>query len=456
MHTYIFTNLNNYTLTTKRDILINPNLVTSALIISLKKRGMSSLVETLYKLHDVRYCGFCGAKMHTTQFEFLYDVADNNMVTIRSGGSKKDKPYGKYYACIEKDCSRHGLNPNSVEFVSKAFNVSLDDALSIIHKRNASPFYVTNYNSIDDYIEYQSHSYMSSEQRDLANIQRQETYYKNKEAYISKYGIAAWDDFNKRKNTTSFDYFLKKHNNNYEIATIEFNKRIKLIIPERPKFDAPYDKILKWWNGNYGGLCKTKEEFYTECTDRLSKKGIIGKCLFINGLYDVINNKGEFKKDQYFFWIGSIIFEVQDFFDFLHIQKEVIHVINKFSTKMYSYSHVVDGFCFRSDMEYTFYTKIKGLPNVVVLGTNQRYPTLSNNGKLRFYDFKIECNNKIYYIELCSNIDNEYIHNQLIKQESFGSICIIPKFIDKFIDDIKNNREINIKGYYEYSLSDTV
>ena len=59
--------------------------------------------------------------------------------------------------CNNDNCinERKKYNPNSAEWVSITKNISIDDALKIIHERNQSPFYRNNHQNEDDYLKSQ-------------------------------------------------------------------------------------------------------------------------------------------------------------------------------------------------------------------------------------------------------------------------------------------------------------
>lgn len=55
--------------------------------------------------------------------------------------------------CSEKSCidERKKLNTNSVKYISIVYNVDSDEALKILHSRNKSPFYKSNFKSDSEY-----------------------------------------------------------------------------------------------------------------------------------------------------------------------------------------------------------------------------------------------------------------------------------------------------------------
>lgn len=71
------------------------------------------------------------------------------------------------------------------------------------------------------------------------------------------------------------------------------------------------------------------------------------------------------------------------------------------------------------------------------------------SGMLKKYDFKIQYNDEILFIEICSNVDQEYIDNVLNKRDMFDCILISKRFIQQFISDASNGIDLKRGDYYE-------
>lgn len=436
MPTYTFKNLNNITITFKHSIHDAQNLVTRSLKISLKKRGLIEIFNKVINLHEKRKCSFCDGEVNRNNFILAYHEHANGVI-VSSGGHPKDKEYGNYHVCINSKCRSTKLNPNSVEFVSGAYRISREEALQVIHSRNSSPFYVENYESNDEYISHQSHSEMSDADRKSAHEKRLSTYYFNKEKFINTYGVDIWKESQQVKDSSSIEYFIKKHG---EIEGPQyFLDKIKRTTHFRPNIDAEYSVILKWWNSQYSNF-DTTEKFKEECKRRLSRYGLIGQCIVISQVENID------PAAELFFAYGKRVYKIIDLFDYLSIPKEVLKIKNQFHTKMYSYSSIVDGLFFRSDKELSFYLTIKDIVDCNVVSTNRKY----DGDNLYFYDMEINYKGETHFIEICSNIDASYVQKMLLKSKKYNAILIVPSKFKQFAYDIENGVDIKTRNYYEY------
>ena len=114
--------------------------------------------------------------------------------------------FSRHKCTKNKTCVRNSLNSNSIEYVSKSFGISEQDANRLILERNSSPFYHTNYTDMDAYRRYQNHGIdnMSDEQKE--ELIKKQNYGRSLDGYIKKYGRddgkQKWKEIQARKGIT--------------------------------------------------------------------------------------------------------------------------------------------------------------------------------------------------------------------------------------------------------------
>lgn len=101
-----------------------------------QKHGIS--IKDYFQIETCKICKFCKSE----PAEIKITKNDNLEILIE-----------ELELCNSKICmtERKKLNCNSVEYVSIVFDVSSEEALEILHSRNKSPFYKSNFNSDEDY-----------------------------------------------------------------------------------------------------------------------------------------------------------------------------------------------------------------------------------------------------------------------------------------------------------------
>jgi hypothetical protein len=280
-----FENINNY----------NKNKIIQSLKISLTRKNKISIQEYCNKEFNfkIEKCGFCNNYSQIDiDFEFISYKNSYLLIVI-------DISYpNNYFYCKKTGCPGKKLNPNSIEFVSKSKKINKKNAIKIIHERNNSPFYKENYSSIEEYKNYQSLNKRLNE-NEYNNYIKNLKYSKTIEYYYDKYGKEEgkkiWDDIQTKKDSMSFNFFLKKYNYNYKKAIIEYKNRIKTIIPTCHCKKNKYSKIsFKIFNELINILKLNKNEcFYGENEYMLKYKDDNYKYNYRNFYYDFtdINNK---------------------------------------------------------------------------------------------------------------------------------------------------------------------
>lgn len=153
---------------------------------------------------------------------FNVDVYINNMINYhcKSGREK---------------CLGSLLNPNSIEYISKAFKLSEDDSKKYLIERNKSPFYKKNHENEDAYKKFQSRglNWYIDKFGDIDGTIRYNSFRKkvsfgnSSKALIEKYGIDGFNQINKKKAICNLSHFIKKYGE--EEANEKFRKYKKSI-----------------------------------------------------------------------------------------------------------------------------------------------------------------------------------------------------------------------------------
>lgn len=212
-------------------------------------------------LFDIEKCRICNNEY--CKFDVNIYIDDKNYVTI------KEIFYPKNMHCYSKNknCDVKKLNPNSVEFVSKVHKLNETQALEFIHLNNKSPFYKENHLNEKSYSKFQSRniSYFikvyGEEDGKIKYNKMIETqkYKRSKKFFVEKYGevngTLLYEKISKSKDNMSFDYFLKKYNDE-KIAYEEYLKR-------KTTIKTTIDKFIKKYGENgitmYNTLCEKRK-----------------------------------------------------------------------------------------------------------------------------------------------------------------------------------------------------
>ena len=161
---------------------------------------------------------------------------------------------------------------------------------------------------------------------------------------------------------------------------------------------------------------------------------------------------------MYYCCIDAFNVTINDFTDYLKMPDELIS--GTVNTKLYynfedgskgiSYIVYHEGIFFRSDIEYTFYKSIIDYDDSIIkiIDINGKYEDRPNS--LR-YDFKLEINSKIYFIETCGSFiytSDEYKSKMKLKEDKFNSIVLNYKFFEKFLNDCESGANLYESKYY--------
>ena len=262
-----------------------------------------------------------------------------------------------------------------------------------------------------------------------------ESYYKNKDIFIKKYGIDKWKTHCSIKDSMSIEHHMKKYGESYES---HYHDRVNNVTRQfKFKMDNEYASYIL----NSVLNINNKEEWVDSLKNRFRNHGLMSRKYFVDLAYKNISANVGFRKTNFLAY-GIILYSVtpDEIYDMLEIPKnDCIKERN-----VYSYNISCDGFYFRSDYEFTFYSSVKYF--VDIIDVNKRYPNSKS-----LYDFKIEYKSEIYYIEICGyskDDDHEYYERQMMKKDTYSSILVYGLNIFKFIEDIKNGKDIKNNVYY--------
>lgn len=216
-----------------------------------------------------KICNFCNINECTQIHKFIYEITN---IAVNITGIE----YNQKYMCDHTLCkqNRKHINPNSIEFVRKAYNIASDEeALKIIKERNSSPFYKENYQSYDDYKNYQSLTARYNDPVKLKTVTDKATYSKSLESYQTKYGIEEgfikWSKIQDQKAIT-LNNMIKVHG--IDKGTEIYNAWKKNVISNKENFIRRY--------GEYEGN-KRYEEYNIKIQNCSIKR---------SGMYGVIHH----------------------------------------------------------------------------------------------------------------------------------------------------------------------
>jgi hypothetical protein len=195
---------------------------------SLSKSGVDILSEAKKFFLDVpQKCPFCGGD---SKYYLAYNLGDD-FIEITGVEMKVNEMGWINYHCLSgrSICSGGSLNPNSVEYVSKSYKVSIEDARNYILDRNKSPFYRKNHNSDEEYKKSQSRNidYYIKKYGDTEGRKRYENFSKTmseksrKESIIERHGVEAYKALSQKKANCSLSYYISKYGSDAGLAKYE-------------------------------------------------------------------------------------------------------------------------------------------------------------------------------------------------------------------------------------------
>lgn len=354
---------------------------------------------------NIPKCGFCD---NDISFRLAY-IIKNNTISISGiipGRCHKSKT--PFY-CSQKDCPGKKLNPNSIEFVSKAYNLSEKEALAFIHDRNKSPFYKTNHKNTKEYKISQSNFGFKQTKESIikANLSR------SIDGYKKKYG----EDIGHKKYCQTQE--LKKN-------TIEtFKERYGEVIGTK-----------KWLQYKYSN---SQVQLYTR--DDLKKYVLsILEITPMEALKSTppISIIESFHDYTFYKRCNDFNLKLEDVISDIFIDNPNLNVFDPKSFKKTKYgyfSYTENNTLLRSRNERIFYELLTthGFKENIDFNIDKKYP----NSSLR-YDFYLF--EKNIYVEIADMFDSDgYLDKMISKNKLFNSIILKPKDIPTFIEDLFKN-----------------
>lgn len=202
---------------------------TEASIIRYCKTFMSrkhkiNIFEILKKGIDMCKCPFCG---NYSSYILDYEIIEMK-VFLKGLKLRNSHGFDDYHCHLGKKCLGSSLNPNSIEYVSKSFNLTTDIALEFIHSRNKTLFYKKNHNSESDYkrsqtrdLEWYVQNYGNDGFQKFENM-KYNSKIKNTGNYrIPQYGLEAYKELLKKK-TLNISWWKTKYPDNWELKRQEW------------------------------------------------------------------------------------------------------------------------------------------------------------------------------------------------------------------------------------------
>ena len=196
-------------------------------------------------------CPFCG---EDSKYNILYEIDNFSKKVIIKGISEIIVDNKINYHCKggKNKCKGSKLNPNSIEYISIAFNITLEEAKKYLHDRNKSPFYKNNHKSDDDYKKYQTRNldwYINK-----FGINEGTLHYNNnknkisvgnsKDSLIKKYGIDGFNIINQKKAICNINHFIEKFGD--KLGPEKFEKYKKSLGNTRDQYIEKFG--LDEWN----------------------------------------------------------------------------------------------------------------------------------------------------------------------------------------------------------------
>lgn len=217
--------------------------VFSSLKRSIGRKHINLLLLLKNNGYDIKVCNVCKSKL----------VYPKNIIVKLD----KDKcyidciSYGKYLYC---GCLNGSLNPNSVDFISKTYNVNDDEAMCILKKKNSSLFYKENHETIELYKKSQSRNLVWYK-NNFGDVEGERKF----KRFIKIVTESGKNTTGKIKDSSSLEFFIKKYGK--EEGIIKFNKKCELSKNTLNSFICRY--------GGKIGKIKYKE-YCQKLSDRMS------------------------------------------------------------------------------------------------------------------------------------------------------------------------------------------
>lgn len=389
---------------------------------------------------ELRICKHCN-KRYVLPDIFEYSVNKDEIILYSVKYSRE------WYYCSSKECPGRLLNPNSIEFVSKTYSLSDEEAVSFIHVRNKSPFYRENHSSEEEYIKYQTRDeeWYKERGKNIKESVEKGLYHKTLEYKIKTFGdIGAERYFKSCKSKSMLDpnIIAKRYNTTDEKFIIE--KQIEhLITCSHYKLD--------------------KEIFYD--ADKLCEYVYYRLPLYVREIPDSFAIKEAIKKPNYKLSktietaLKNLGLTIDTFINNVLLPKILANTttFENFPVKRIQEVPATMGYCYvtkegellRSSFEKDFYLKMHevGL-NEKKYSTDKIYPNqIETAYRYDFYFQEIDT-----YVEIAGLFGEEEYNKKLkLKKEMFNPLIVytqgdITNVINIILERYENN---SIKSSYD-------
>jgi hypothetical protein len=211
-----------------------------------RKLGINSLHYLKNNGYEIPTCAFCGRdnQLFGVITTVVDDVIQIDDVTFKYGVNQA----GYKHYCFTPDepkCPGKLLNPNSAEFIMGVYQIDKEEALSIIHKRNKSPFYAESHASLIDYKKSQSRG---EDWRLRVGITKEEqgllcTNGHSSDAYKERYGdkwLAVKEQHNASK-VNSLETFINRYGD--ADGAIKFKEYTTTVSQSLPNFIRRHGEV---------------------------------------------------------------------------------------------------------------------------------------------------------------------------------------------------------------------
>lgn len=165
-------------------------------------------------------CGFCGSLKAFKHFTY---ITENNNLYLSFEYPNETKICNRRTEDLGFICGSKNLNPNSIEYVKVAYDMTHEEANNYILERNSTPFYRNNHESDEAYKKYQSRD------ADFYGIEKYEAILQKIsesscfDGLIKRHGYEKAKEICKSKDSTSKELFKARYGDEWEE---KFNERV--------------------------------------------------------------------------------------------------------------------------------------------------------------------------------------------------------------------------------------
>lgn len=195
-----------------KDLSLHKAFMQAFKIVLTRKYKKSLIDYALLEGFPLIRCAHCNRYILPNKIDY---IIDDNKITIKDIGYINKN----YFYCKNTDCEGKLLNPNSIEFVMKSYNLNKDDALKLIHQRNSTPFYAENHLDESAYKQYQTRdkNWYETNNKNIKDSVALGNYHKSLSYKIKMFGEELgkqiFTDTNHKKSMLSDDVLYERYSN---------------------------------------------------------------------------------------------------------------------------------------------------------------------------------------------------------------------------------------------------